>query len=342
MRCISPRTVGFLADGKTLCWSPKNYSKEYATFQLPCGKCLECRLESARQTAVRCVHESKMYDDNSFITLTYDDQHLNSPKLHYPDFQNFMKSLRSKIYDEQLLKFFPGSNQRERRRLFRTLSIESQNLIKHNSSVGVFVAGEYGDRKKRPHWHAILFNWRPQDLKPKYVSERGDQVYTSDVLSSLWPHGASELGQVTFQSAGYVARYATKKLSHGKDGDHEYEPISKRSSRHAIGKKFLERYWQDIFTHGQVILSDEIRCGIPRYYEKWLQKNHPDAWKVYVTETKRNIIAQAIAKEEKNSLAEKLANRKRIGLRGLQIKKSKVRETIIKQKFDKLKQHQKL
>ncbi len=100
MRCLSPRTVGFLHDGVTISWSPKYYSKEYATFQLPCSKCIECRLEYARQWAVRCVHEAKMHPENSFITLTYSDEHLTSEKLQYIDFQLFAKRLRKKIHKE--------------------------------------------------------------------------------------------------------------------------------------------------------------------------------------------------------------------------------------------------
>jgi len=304
VRCTSPRTVGFQSDGKTLCWSSTKYSKEYATFQLPCGKCLACRLEYARQTAIRCVHEASMYEENSFITLTYSDENLKNPKLQYRDFQLFVKRLRSYIaesdYDE-------------------------------NKKIGIFVTGEYGDKTKRPHWHALIFNWRPSDLEQKYVSARGDKVFTSKILERLWPFGFSELGDVTLQSAGYCARYATKKLSHGRDGSHEFNPVSKRSSKHAIGKKWLEKFWPDVFNHGYVELNG-IKMSIPRYYEKWFKKHHPERWKDYVTQTKTKIIREAVKKEEKITLAEKKANLKRNALTGLQITRNAVRKKILEQK----------
>lgn len=265
MRCTSPRTVGFKADGKTICWSPKEHSKEFATFQLPCGKCIECRLDYARQWAVRCVHEAQMHEKNAFITLTYDDEHLSSPKLIYSDFQKFMKKLRKL----------------------------------QNEPIGVFVTGEYGEKTKRPHWHAILFNWSPSDGVYKYSNDRGDRVFSSETLTKLWGKGTAEYGSVTFHSAGYCARYAAKKLVHGKDGEHEFEPISKKSSKHAIGKKWLEKHWRDFVNVGGIVLPDGSVTSVPRYYEKWLKENQPDAWLDYVTTTKLDKVCLAQAKADK-------------------------------------------
>ena len=304
MRCTSPKTVGFKSDGKTLCWSPKNYNKEYPTFQLPCGKCISCRLEYARQWAQRCVHEASMFENNSFITLTYNDENLKSDKLIYKDFQDFMKRLRSK---------------------------------NPHLEIGVFVTGEYGDQRKRPHWHALLFNYRPTDTIHKYTNSRGDKVYTSCELSSLWPHGLSELGQVTFESAGYCARYAAKKLVHGSDQSHDYQPISKKSSKHAIGKRWLEKHWQDVFNHGYIINADGVKSGIPRYYEKWLKKERPGHWRQFRIETKEKLLKQIIEKEEELKKTEFEINWQRLSQgKSFQITQNQSRAAILQQKFDDL------
>ena len=310
MRCTSPKTVGFKSDGKTLCWSPSKFTKEYATFQLPCSKCISCRLEYARQWATRCVHEASMYERNSFITLTYDDQHLTSDKLIYKDFQDFMKRLRSK---------------------------------NPHLEIGMFVTGEYGDIRKRPHWHALLFNYRPPDEIHKYTNDRGDKVYSSNELTELWPHGISELGQITKESAGYCARYAAKKLVHGQDQDHEYQPISKKSSKHAIGKRWLEKYWTDVFNHGYIIDSDGTKSGIPRYYEKWLQKNRPGHWSLYRTKIKNELLEKLSSLEKEEKEKEFQINWQRLSQGKLfQITKNKTREIILKQKFDELQKNLKL
>lgn len=342
MRCTSPRTVGFLADGKTLCWSPRKSSKQFAPIQLPCGKCLDCRLENARQTAIRCVHEASMYENNSFITLTYSDENLKSERLNYADFQCFLKNLRAHRFDNLLDKIFPGLSREGQRQLWRGLPKTRRDSLYSEISIGVYTAGEYGERKKRPHWHSLIFNWRPDDLVPKYISDRGDQVYNSQLLTRLWPYGISELGQVTFESAGYCARYATKKLAHGPDGSHNFEPLSKRSTRSGIGKKWIEKYWPDVFNHGYLVLPGGQKTSIPRYYEKWFKKHHPDKWEHYIINVKSKIMESARLKEEKITLEEKKINSRRSGLKGIQIRRDRVRKRILEQKYEKLKQHTKL
>lgn len=309
MHCTDPRTVGFKADGKTITWSSRQRSKEYAPFQLPCGQCLECRLAYAREWAIRCVHEAQMHEKNSFITLTYSDEHLKSPKLIYSDFQKFMKRIRKT----------------------------------QNEPIGVFVTGEYGERTKRPHWHALLFNWVPRDGKPKYKNERGDQVYESKLLSETWGQGTAEYGSVTMESASYCARYAAKKLVHGKDQEHEFHPISKKSSKHAIGKKWLEKYWQtDVFNNGYII-HEGNKLPIPRYYEKWLKENQPEFWLRYVTSTKQqkmNMAALRAAKEQELWLYN-LHERRNLG-KPSPLKAHVKRSRILKSKFKLLQDYLKL
>lgn len=304
MRCSNPRTVGFKADGKTISWSKKTYSKEFATFQLPCSKCIECRLDYARQWAIRCVHEAQMYPKNCFITLTYDNDSLKSFKLEYPDFQKFMKRLRKT----------------------------------QNDPIGMFVTGEYGEETKRPHWHAIIFNWEPTDLEYLYSNERQDKVYTSKTLEKIWGKGHCQVGAVTFESAGYCARYAAKKLVHGNDQDHDFHPISKKSSKHAIGKRWLEQYWQDAFNNGEIILlhpdGTSSRSSIPRYYEKWLKEKQPEAWLKYISKLKIEKMAKAQAKSEKEQNDYELASSTRGPFRELMDTPNQRKNKVLKEKFN--------
>lgn len=265
MRCTSPRTVGFKSDGKTISWSQKDYSKEFAPFQLPCGKCLQCSLEYARSWAIRCVHESKMHHKNSFLTLTFRDESLGDNKLDYTQFQLFMKKLRKK----------------------------------YGKGIGFFATGEYGTISKRQHWHAIVFGWYPEDAKYQFTTDNGDHVYTSKELDELWSYGDCKVGEVTYESAGYVARYAAKDFVGGKNHVIGMEPISKKSNKYAIGKRWLEKYHDDIFNHGHLTIKTKDGLApvgtIPRYYVKWLQKHHPKKWERYVTQTQ---VDKAMAAKE--------------------------------------------
>lgn len=309
MRCTRPRTVGFADDGKTIVWSQKKRSKEYATFQLPCGKCIACRLEYARSWAVRCVHEAAMYENNAFITLTYSEENLKSAKLDYTDFQAFMKRLRKT----------------------------------QNEPIGMFVAGEYGDQKKRPHFHAIIFNWRPRDAEYKYTNERGDKVYSSKTLEKIWQKGIAEFGSVTFHSAGYCARYSAKKLVHGKDGTHDYNPICKQSNKQAIGKKWLEKFhWTDCFNKGYLVLPDGQITAIPRYYEKWLLKHEPEKWLRYVTEIKPKKMHEAERKARAEILKENEYRWSREPHQPNPLTRMRVKELILEAKFEQLQKYRKL
>lgn len=346
MPCLSPRTVSFLADGKTLSWSQKNYSKEYAPFQLPCGKCIPCRLEYSRQWAIRCVHEAKMYEDNCFITLSYSDQNLLSPKLQYSDFQKFITNIRDTRRQLMLdTELSPNLTQKEQRSLFKRLPKNIKDRLNKKYHIGYFVCGEYGPQTKRPHWHAIIFNWKPSDLEFRRTTPLGDKIYTSESLDSLWGlndplQRPSEIGEVTQQSAGYCARYAAKKLVHGDDQEHDYHPISKKSTNPAIGRTFLEHYYKDMFNYGSVVLEDGTTASIPRYYLKWLQRHKPDEWKHYVTTTKTKAEDYASRKQQKETENTTQTNLHRATLgKGAQISRFKVLTTIINNRFKNLQSH---
>lgn len=307
MSCTNPRTVGFTSTGD-LAWSPKFASREYPPIKLPCGKCIDCRMAHAREKSIRCVHEAQMHEQNCFITLTYNDENLPpGSRLIYRDWQLFMKRLRKSL---------------------------------HNQSVGFMVTGEYGEKNKRPHWHAILFGWRPDDLVLCKKNETGDPLYSSATLEALWAKNDSDtvpnyVGDVTLKSAGYVARYSLKKLVHGYDQNHNYHPIHKMSSKHAIGKKWLEKHWPDIFNYGECRV-DGVSMPVPRYYEKWLQKNRPADWIRYVTETKSLKIEKAEKRQEEDEKIYALKCEKRRPFRGPAVTKKQARAAILKQKIDQL------
>lgn len=260
--CTSPRTASYNPDG-SINFRKKHHNRELVPFQLPCGKCTECLLERARDWSTRCVHEASVHASNCFITLTYDPVHLpKDGKLCYPHFQLFMKRLR-----------------------------------KHcNKKISFFMCGEYGETTLRPHYHACIFGWEPDDKILERENFHGDQIWTSKTLTDLWGLGLTELGSVTQKSAGYVARYVLKK-------QHPDAPqgFQKMSTDHAIGKTFLEKNFRDLFiaARGSVILSDGKKTKIPRYYEKWLKDKHPDIWLCYITQTKPKNTERLREKAEK-------------------------------------------
>lgn len=321
MQCLRPIKTGYSNElaksgfGYSITFSQKEFNRELSGWSIPCRKCLPCRLNQAREKAIRCYHESKMHPDNIFLTLTYDDEHLESPKLIYEHFQTFMKRLRRET----------------------------------DQKIPLMVTGEYGDEKKRPHWHALLFNYRPHDEKHKYTSDRGDKVSSSQFLTDLWGKGTIEYGELTIDSANYVARYAAKKLAHGDDQSHDYHPIHKTSSKYAIGKSWIEKNFRHTFENGFVVLPNGQRSKIPRYYVDWVQKHKPDLYLYYVTQVlpKIKLQAEELSEAERNYHAEQIEAAYKLSPEGLKPKlrpltRTQVKEIILEQKFKKLQEKLKL
>lgn len=223
--------------------------------EVPCGQCIGCRLERSRQWAIRCVHEASLYEDNCFITLTYDDEHLpKDGSVHVDHFQKFMKRLRKK---------FPGT-------------------------IRFFHCGEYGEENWRPHYHACLFNFDFPDKKLFKMSGE-HRLYSSEALDSLWTFGFSLIGDVTFESAAYVARYITKKVTGDKADEHyngrrpEYVTMSRRPG---IGTRWVETWKHDIYPSGYTIINGK-RVRLPKFYDSLLEESE-------LTEIKNKRILNAV------------------------------------------------
>lgn len=317
MECIRPIKAGFDSD-YNLTFSSKKLNKELSTFEFPCRKCLACRLNISREKAVRAIHEASLFENNIFLTLTYDNEHVGDGKLHYIHFQLFMKSLREYV----------------------TRNITDPEL-KSELAISYMVTGEYGDKNKRPHWHAIIFNYRPTDSKHDRTTERGELVFTSEKLTDLWGRGKVEFGSVTMDSASYVARYAAKKLGHGQDHEHDYHPIHKTSSKHAIGKRWIQKYYKtDCFNLGFIRLPNGEKTSIPRYYTDWLKENDIDYFIKYANGPHAEAIKNAQQKTHDDHL--EYLKQCELATGGLAKTKSQVKMTILKQKFKQLQERLKL
>lgn len=279
-------------------------------FKLPCGKCIFCRASQAHDTAARAVNEASMHKKNCFITLTYAPESLQSPKLIPEHRVNFIKRLRAHIQTQLFISLGDGSYTKGKA-IWKNMSKDQRKIRLNENRISVLPIGEYGEKTKRPHWHIIIFNWAPDDGVDKYINNNGDQVWSSKTLDQLWPDGLVEYGSVTYASANYVARYSLKKLVHGKDQEHEYHPISRgRSSKYAIGKSWIQKYYKEVFAYGEYLL-DGKKMPIPRYYEKWLQKNDINEYVRYVTQIKYPKIAAMAAKEEVQNALRQEANNER-------------------------------
>jgi hypothetical protein len=181
-----------------------------------------------------------------FLTLTYDDAHLpEDGSLHYEHFQLFMKRMR---------KYF---------------------MSRFGQQLRFFMCGEYGDKLGRPHYHAIIFGVTFVD-KQLWSIRRGNNLYRSRTLEKLWPYGFSSIGSVNFETAAYVARYVTKKITGPLKLEHYDGKVAEFchcSLKPGIGHDFCEKYMTDIYTNDRLILSEKIMMNPPAYFDKLLERS---------------------------------------------------------------------
>lgn len=189
-----------------------------------------------------------MHDENSFVTLTYAPEHLpKNGSLSVEDCQLFLKRLRARL-EPKKIRFF--------------------------------LAGEYGEKLSRPHYHTILFGVDFPDKVP--LETQGEHTqYDSPLLREVWGKGEVRIGSVTFDSASYVANYATKKIV-GKGAAEHYQGrkpeflLMSRGGRRAggIGRSWIERFASDVYPSDEVIVRG-VQARPPRYYDLYLEKNNP-------------------------------------------------------------------
>jgi len=206
------------------------------------------------------MHEAALHESSCFLTLTYDEAHLPSDlSLRPRDVALFMKRLRQFVLPAR---------------------------------IRFYLCGEYGAKHSRPHYHVLVFGFSPADKVFFRTSGAGFKVFTSASMDSVWTVGATYVGDVSLESAGYVARYVLKKV--GSDGDlreildvdtgeivtREHE-FSRMSLRPGIGANWFDRYFSDVFPHDRVIVKGK-RANVPRYYDKLLSRFNP----VYLAEIK--------------------------------------------------------
>lgn len=197
-----------------------------------------------------------MSNHNSFLTLTYSDENLPADlSLSTRTMQLFWKKLRKKLN-------MPG--------------------LKY------YASGEYGDgdgtRDINPHYHACVFGYDFPDKKFHKKTKNGDNLYLSDLLSEKWELGYCPIGDVTFESAAYVARYTMKKIygqtSDGLSAEEYYQGRlpEKSWSSNGLAKSWFEKWKDDVYPSDQVVMFDGRVLRPPPYYDQLLLAHDPDLW----------------------------------------------------------------
>lgn len=244
--------------------------------EIPCGKCIDCRLQYSRQWADRCMYESYYYPETEcyFVTLTYDEENIvdvNSDL--FP----------GTLVKEHLQKFFKS--------LRRNLEYENQKKNnKKNGEYGIryYACGEYGSRTFRPHYHICLygidlFGYPFEEWIP---SKSGKRQWRSKYLENIWKRGMVTFSRMNWDTAAYCARYTMKKV---KGITPEYYSSANllpefvvMSRKPGIGRTFFEDHKEEIYEFDSIIQRSPDggrKTKPPRYFDLCLEKVNPELYK---------------------------------------------------------------
>lgn len=155
-----------------------------------------------------------------------------------------------------------------------------------------FGCGEYGEeilpdgtkQLGRPHFHAIIFNF---DFPDKYSSllpsSSGEPQYESKILDRAWRKGFATIGEMTLESAAYVARYSMKKINGDQAETHyqkvnpdtgELSPVEPEllltSRNPGIAADWFHKYKKDL-DKGYITFKGK-KMAYPKYYDKLYEK----------------------------------------------------------------------
>lgn len=280
-------------------WEPAPQMGLRPGLMLTCSQCIGCRLRRSAEWATRCIHESKSQPYNAWLTLTYDDEHL--PSRYWTGATN--PRTGKKIYSGTLHKEHP---QKFLRALRKALGREGRRAARGqhpsilHADMGLrpmpllklryYYGGEYGEKYGRPHYHLCLFGIDLADKKFNNTTDQDFKLYTSETITKLWTHGTHLIGELTWETAAYTARYIMKKIT-GKKQEKHYEKLdhdtgeiiktipeyNDMSRRPGVGQFWIDKYIKDVYPHDYVIVRGN-KTRPPRYYDKRYEKLMPSEY----------------------------------------------------------------
>lgn len=287
MPCETPRRAyPSGAGGRVKFYKPTDYyynMEPYTGLTVPCGTCILCRIEQARQWAVRITHEATQHTANSFITLTYSDPNIPPHgSLRYQDLVKFWKRLRY-----------------------------------HYGRLSYYAVGEYGETSMRPHYHACIFG---HDFTEGAITkaETPHRLWTNLKLEAAWQLGAVTVGQLTHETALYTSQYVLKKQRSKQRyvyiDETTGELIQTQAPRSFMSKNIAQRWWskwnQGVEDWDHVVINARPQKP-PRAYDKWLGANKPEKLEEIKEERIQKMKEKTKTKEQTRAHAENARARER-------------------------------
>lgn len=272
MSCVNPKPALLVPDSTSSTGQKVHFLRLFRTdtyydlqkkygdqlVMIPCGQCPACIEQRTKNWAVRCCLEAGQFDNNCFVTLTYNPANLPKKGVQIKDVQRFIKNLRNKF----------------------------------GKGIRYFGCAEYGSLG-RAHYHIILFNFFPPDAKCFKQSPYGGFYYCSKVLNSLWRTkkkladgkyhqlGFVSVGDVSFNSCAYVARYCMKKIGKELGVVGVNKEFSFMSRKPGIGENYFRDHFDSLLATDTIYgrFGGRYTVSSFRYFDKLIERVDPEKLK---------------------------------------------------------------
>lgn len=231
--------------------------------RFPCRKCLPCLRNRQQQWVTRLVEDLRKYENNYYITFTYDDSHVPVDEFGQMCFDS-----------KRLIKL--NRDLRKRYQVGRFRNVLHDQIIgsplyfdlPKDQKIRYYITSEYGPTStERSHYHAVYYNM-------------GIDIYTAELLFKyLWQDGFITIYPALPGSAGYISKYLVKDNVEGNSYQddtrqspilicskglgldyvdrmkdfHNAAPMERRFYQYHGERKTLSRYYK------KKIFSDDVR-----------------------------------------------------------------------------------
>lgn len=267
--------------------------QQYKYIQVPCNHCWSCQLKYSAEWATRIMKESEKYDNNYYITLTYDPEHVpiaseTSWEQYDPDPDDPHGGKIKTIQVRENDGTWPYTlNPSDMDTFLNTLR---KNFERRGyKGIKYFYCGEYGTKNQRPHYHIILMNCPLEEAsfyEPE-IDENWKAHWKSKELDRLWGKGIVDVAELEWSCAAYVARYCTKKLDLSGDKTVYLEngrfPEFIRMSK-SIGMDYFNDHYKEIYKNDELIMKTiKGNAGSikpPRAWDRKLKEIDPKLYNI--------------------------------------------------------------
>lgn len=291
---------------KTMCTNQRTIIVNKEEVTVKCGQCDTCRKERAQEWAIKLINESNYHKKACFITLTFDNKILldkNSKAAKYGANASFVFNINnSKEYFKKFIK-----------RLRKKFS---------DKSITFYHVGEYGEKTKRPHHHAIIYGINfEEDRFEMEKSKSGKTQYFSKTLSELWACGRTSIQDINKANTIYICQYSLKKFKNN-ELNKRYKSIMSFSNRSKISTKWVRRNKEEIIK-GYIKDADGKKYRVPKSYINNLKnsniKKDQEIYAKYeenimdriLNNSNRELVEQQRIKEEQMRIRNNLFNKSR-------------------------------